>query len=64
MNGDGTGKALGVNDPILGAHLLGVFTTIWALYYIVRAPHARPSCGHQPGRPRLPASSPARGHPH
>jgi hypothetical protein len=28
------GIALGVNDPVLGAHLLGVFTTIWALYYI------------------------------
>jgi hypothetical protein len=23
-----------VNEPVLGAHLLGVFTTIWALYYI------------------------------
>ncbi len=34
LNGDGAGIALGVNDPILGAHLLGVFTAIWALYYI------------------------------
>jgi hypothetical protein len=23
-----------VNDPVLGAHLLGVFTTIWSLYYL------------------------------
>ena len=34
LNGDGAGIALGVNDPVLGAHLLGVFTAIWALYYI------------------------------
>lgn len=32
LNGDGTRKALGVNEPILGWVLLGVFTTIWALY--------------------------------
>jgi hypothetical protein len=34
LNGDGAGIAFGVNDPVLGAHLLGVFTTIWALYYV------------------------------
>jgi hypothetical protein len=34
LNGDGAGIALGVNDPVLGAHLLGVFTAIWALYYV------------------------------
>lgn len=36
MNGEGAGIALGVNEPVLGAHLLGVFTTIWALYYIAQ----------------------------
>lgn len=33
LNGDGAGIALGVNEPVVGAHLLGVFTTIWALYW-------------------------------
>jgi hypothetical protein len=37
LNGDGAGIALGVNDPVLGAHLLGVFTAIWALYYIANS---------------------------
>lgn len=34
MNGDGTGLVFGVNDPILGFHMVGVFTTIWAIYYL------------------------------
>merc|ERR1719498_1114589 len=33
LNGDGTGKALGINDPILGWVILGVFTTVWAVYF-------------------------------
>merc|ERR1711902_285486 len=33
MNGDGTALSLGVNDPIVGWAMLGVFTTIWGLYY-------------------------------
>lgn len=32
MNGDGTGRPLGVNDPILFWVLLGVFGTVWAVY--------------------------------
>merc|ERR1711904_579876 len=31
---EGTGKALGINDPILGWVIIGVFTTIWAVYYV------------------------------
>merc|ERR1719326_1974168 len=34
LAGEGTGKALGINDPILGWVLVGVFTTVWALYYV------------------------------
>merc|ERR1712227_55516 len=34
LAGEGTGKALGINDPILGWVLVSVFTTIWALYYV------------------------------
>lgn len=33
MNTDGTGKVLGVSDPILGFVMLGVFTTIWSLWF-------------------------------
>jgi len=32
MNGDGVRLVLGVNEPILGWVLVGVFGTIWALY--------------------------------
>merc|ERR1711977_30652 len=32
LAGEGTGKGLGINDPILGWVILGVFTTVWALY--------------------------------
>merc|ERR1711904_598646 len=31
--GEGTGKGLGINDPILGWIIIGVFTTVWGLYY-------------------------------
>merc|ERR1712159_364254 len=34
LAGEGTGKALGINDPILGWVILGVFTLVWAFYYI------------------------------
>lgn len=34
MSTEGTGLKLGVNDPVLGYVLFGVFTTIWALYYV------------------------------
>merc|ERR1711998_55398 len=34
LAGEGTGKALGINDPILGWIILGVFTIVWAFYYI------------------------------
>merc|ERR1712084_14248 len=33
LAGEGTGKILGVNDPSLLGVILGVFTTVWALYY-------------------------------
>merc|ERR1712216_90550 len=33
LAGEGTGKALGINDPILGWVIIGVFTTVWAAYY-------------------------------
>merc|ERR1739848_87040 len=33
MSGDGTGKALGINDPILGWIMIGVFTVVWAAFY-------------------------------
>merc|ERR1712216_192669 len=33
LAGEGTGKILGINDPALLGVILGVFTTIWALYY-------------------------------
>lgn len=44
LNGDGAGIALGVSDPILGAHLAGVFTTIWALYYLANKSGACSQC--------------------
>ena len=33
LNGDGTGKALGINDSILGWVILGMFTLVWTQYY-------------------------------
>lgn len=33
LNGDGTGKALGIDAGIEAFVLLGVFTLIWSLYY-------------------------------
>merc|ERR1712124_150631 len=33
LAGEGTGKAVGINDPILGWVIIGVFTTVWGLYY-------------------------------
>lgn len=32
MNGDGVGYALGVNQPVLGWVIAGVFGITWALY--------------------------------
>merc|ERR1711937_293374 len=34
LAGEGTGKILGVNDPILGWVVIGVFTLVWPLYYV------------------------------
>eukprot|EP00963_Diacronema_lutheri_P008822 scaffold776_cov347-Pavlova_lutheri.AAC.20 len=34
MSTEGTGRMLGVNDPVLGWVIFGVFTTIWALYFV------------------------------
>merc|ERR1712224_254657 len=34
LAGEGTGKALGISDPILGWVILIVFTVVWALYYV------------------------------
>merc|ERR1719343_299479 len=33
LAGEGTGKALGINDPILGWVLVSVFTVVWGVYY-------------------------------
>merc|ERR550514_1007605 len=33
LAGEGTGKALGINDPILGWVIIGVFATVWAVYF-------------------------------
>ncbi|GLC75995.1 PSII 6.1 kDa protein [Pleodorina starrii] len=33
MNGDGTGKPFGVNDPVLGWVLTGVFGVMWAVWF-------------------------------
>ncbi len=33
LNGDGTGKPLGVNDEQQVFAMLGVFTLIWSLWY-------------------------------
>lgn len=33
MNGDGTGRPFGVNDPALGWVIVGVAGTMWALFY-------------------------------
>lgn len=32
LNGDGAGIPLGLNEPILGWVMLGVFSLIWVLY--------------------------------
>ena len=32
LNGDGAGIALGINEPILGFVMLGVFGSVWILY--------------------------------
>ena len=34
LNGDGTGKILGINDPALFWVIAGVFTTVWSIYYL------------------------------
>ncbi|PNH04351.1 Photosystem II reaction center W protein, chloroplastic [Tetrabaena socialis] len=33
LNGDGTGLAFGVNEPVLGLVLVGVFSTMWAIWF-------------------------------
>lgn len=33
LNGDGTGKALGIDAGLEAIALLGVFTLVWSLYY-------------------------------
>merc|ERR1719446_677715 len=33
LAGEGTGKILGINDPILGWVIIGVFTIVWSAYY-------------------------------
>ena len=33
LNGDGTGKALGIDAGIEAIALLGVFTLVWSLFY-------------------------------
>merc|ERR1712178_79432 len=33
LNGDGVGLPLGINEPVLGWVLLGMFTFIWSQYY-------------------------------
>jgi photosystem II PsbW protein len=33
LNGDGTGKPFGVNDPVLGWVIVGVSSGMWALWY-------------------------------
>eukprot|EP00197_Chlamydomonas_leiostraca_P010356 CAMPEP_0202861714 /NCGR_PEP_ID=MMETSP1391-20130828/3007_1 /ASSEMBLY_ACC=CAM_ASM_000867 /TAXON_ID=1034604 /ORGANISM="Chlamydomonas leiostraca, Strain SAG 11-49" /LENGTH=120 /DNA_ID=CAMNT_0049541143 /DNA_START=45 /DNA_END=407 /DNA_ORIENTATION=+ len=33
LNGDGTGKPFGINDSILGFVIVGVLTTIWAIWF-------------------------------
>merc|ERR1711904_348824 len=32
LSGDGTGKALGINDPVLGFIILITLATVWSLY--------------------------------
>merc|ERR1712146_588580 len=32
LAGEGTGKSLGINDPILAWVIIGVFTSVWGLY--------------------------------
>merc|ERR1712039_764390 len=34
LAGEGTGQALGINNPILGWVLVSVFTAVWGVYYI------------------------------
>ncbi len=33
LNGDGTGKPFGVNDPALGWAIFGVASLMWTLWY-------------------------------
>jgi photosystem II PsbW protein len=33
LNGDGTGRPFGVNDPALGWVIVGVAGAIWTLYF-------------------------------
>mmetsp|Transcript_29086 Transcript_29086/g.69488 ORF Transcript_29086/g.69488 Transcript_29086/m.69488 type:complete len:123 (-) Transcript_29086:66-434(-) len=33
LGGEGTGKALGINDSVLGWIILGVFTLVWTQFY-------------------------------
>ena len=33
MNGDGTGRPLGINNGVLGWAMLGVFTLVWVNFY-------------------------------
>lgn len=33
LNGDGTGKVLGIDAGLEAVALLGVFTLVWSLYY-------------------------------
>merc|ERR1712118_243537 len=32
LSGDGTGKALGINDPVLGFIILFTLATVWSLF--------------------------------
>merc|ERR1712232_758982 len=34
LGGDGTGKPLGISDPILGWVIISVLTAVWSLFYL------------------------------
>merc|ERR1712066_1228075 len=34
LNGDGTGKALGINDPAVGWAIFLAFAAVWSFFYI------------------------------
>lgn len=36
LNGDGTGLTFGINSPVLGWVMAGVFGTVWALYFVAQ----------------------------